>query len=213
MDACSVLVLVQRSQALRRSVCLLQCELLAADLLNVVGRWRDAAECLLASLIDPPCLHACLCAPQRECGKKAAREHAAHWCCSRKVMQLLGGRPASKLPGLLQRYYPQCAACSGKQSAAVKAARPTLVLHYYGMRPWYYAGACCWHSVPSQLVFCALPYLDCIADERISLWHCLKSLACWHIQALSWACGTTVRPAHCRAPGGGDDAVGRCSWA
>ena len=59
--------------------------------------------------------------------------------CSRKVMQLLlGKRP--KLVGILQRYYPQCAACSGKQSAAVKASMPVLVLHYYGMRPWYYAG-------------------------------------------------------------------------
>ena len=78
----------------------------------------------------------------------AVRTAASVCCgvCSRKVMQLLGGeRP--KLVGILQRYYPQCAACSGKQSAAVKAAKPALVLHYYGMRPWYYAGAplasCC----------------------------------------------------------------------
>ena len=61
-------------------------------------------------------------------------------CRSRKVMQLLGGGSRPKLVGILQRYYPQCVACSGKQSAAVKAAKPTLVLHYYGMRPWYYAG-------------------------------------------------------------------------
>ena len=60
-----------------------------------------------------------------------------------RLMQLLGGgkrQPPARLPGLLQRYYPQCVTCSGKQSAAVKAARDALVLHYYGIRPWYYAG-------------------------------------------------------------------------
>jgi hypothetical protein len=67
---------------------------------------------------------------------------------SRKLMQLLvGKRP--KLVGILQRYYPQCAACSSKQSAAVKASRPALVLHYYGMRPWYYAGAAEQRACPS----------------------------------------------------------------
>ncbi len=39
-----------------------------------------------------------------------------------------------------QRYYPQCALCSGKQSNVVRMGKDMLVFHFYGMRPWYYAG-------------------------------------------------------------------------
>lgn len=39
-----------------------------------------------------------------------------------------------------QRYYPQCLTCSQRQSVAVRANRRTLVLHYGGSKPWYWAG-------------------------------------------------------------------------
>lgn len=43
-------------------------------------------------------------------------------------------------PPLPQRYYPQCTACSSKQSQAVKMDRRTLVVHMAGPRAWHYAG-------------------------------------------------------------------------
>jgi hypothetical protein len=62
----------------------------------------------------------------------------------------------------VQRYYPQCSTCSGKQSSAVKMDKAMLVFHFYGIRPWYYAGL--------QLLFA--PWL-----EQTSLPGCQKTSA------------------------------------
>ena len=53
-------------------------------------------------------------------------------------------RGASEAAGLrmeVQRYYPQCMRCCQRQAAAVKARRRTLVFHFGGPRPWFFAGA------------------------------------------------------------------------
>lgn len=62
---------------------------------------------------------------------------------SKKVSQMLMGSKRKLSGAAVQRYYPQCSGCSSKQSSAVKMGRDILVFHYYGIRPWYYAGAHC----------------------------------------------------------------------
>lgn len=63
-----------------------------------------------------------------------------HLLDSKKVSQILMGSKRRISGAAVQRYYPQCSGCSSKQSSAVKMAKDMLVFHYYGMRPWYYAG-------------------------------------------------------------------------
>ncbi|BDA44783.1 hypothetical protein COCOBI_06-2610 [Coccomyxa sp. Obi] len=61
---------------------------------------------------------------------------------SGKIGQLLMGKSRARLAGpARQRYFPQCNLCSNKQSNAVRMGKDLLVFHFYGMRPWYYAGA------------------------------------------------------------------------
>ncbi|EIE18854.1 hypothetical protein COCSUDRAFT_59782 [Coccomyxa subellipsoidea C-169] len=60
---------------------------------------------------------------------------------SGKLGQILMGKGRVRVAGpARQRYYPQCALCSGKQSNVVRMGKDMLVFHFYGMRPWYYAG-------------------------------------------------------------------------
>ena len=60
--------------------------------------------------------------------------------CSQKLGQVLRGKSRARIGRSVQRYFPQCVACCSKQAGAVKSGATRLVLHYYGMRPWYYAG-------------------------------------------------------------------------
>lgn len=53
---------------------------------------------------------------------------------------MLKGKSRARIGKSVQRYFPQCAACCSKQAAAVRSNATRLVLHFYGMRPWYYAG-------------------------------------------------------------------------
>ena len=53
---------------------------------------------------------------------------------------MLKGKSRAHISRSVQRYFPQCAACCGKQASAVKSGATRLVFHFYGMRPWYYAG-------------------------------------------------------------------------
>ena len=59
---------------------------------------------------------------------------------SQKLGQVLRGKSPGRVSRSVQRYFPQCAACCSKQAAAVRSGTTRLVLHFYGMRPWYYAG-------------------------------------------------------------------------
>ena len=58
---------------------------------------------------------------------------------------MLRGKSRARISRSVQRYFPQCVACCSKQAGAVKSGATRLVFHYYGMRPWYYAGErlCC----------------------------------------------------------------------
>ncbi|CAL5230013.1 g13455 [Coccomyxa viridis] len=60
---------------------------------------------------------------------------------SQKLGQVLRGKSRARIGRSVQRYFPQCVACCSKQAGAVKSGATRLVFHYYGMRPWYYAGA------------------------------------------------------------------------
>ncbi len=53
---------------------------------------------------------------------------------------MLRGKSRARISRSVQRYFPQCVACCSKQAGAVKSGATRLVFHYYGMRPWYYAG-------------------------------------------------------------------------
>lgn len=53
------------------------------------------------------------------------------------------GKSPARISKSVQRYFPQCASCCSKQATAVKAGATRLVFHFYGMRPWYYAGEAC----------------------------------------------------------------------
>ena len=53
---------------------------------------------------------------------------------------MLKGKSRARISRSVQRYFPQCAACCSKQASAVKSGATRLVFHFYGMRPWYYAG-------------------------------------------------------------------------
>ena len=53
---------------------------------------------------------------------------------------MLKGRSRARASRSAQRYFPQCAACCSKQASAVKSGATRLVFHFYGVRPWYYAG-------------------------------------------------------------------------
>ncbi len=59
---------------------------------------------------------------------------------SQKLGQVLKGKSRARISRSVQRYFPQCAACCSKQASAVKSGATRLVFHFYGMRPWYYAG-------------------------------------------------------------------------
>ena len=63
--------------------------------------------------------------------------------CSQKLGQVLKGKSRARISRSVQRYFPQCAACCSKQASAVKSGATRLVFHFYGMRPWYYAGKPC----------------------------------------------------------------------
>ena len=66
------------------------------------------------------------------------------WLAGQKLLKL--PRPLQRAGRALnlgaepQRYYPQCGKCSQRQAAAVRANRRTLVLHFGGIRPWFFAG-------------------------------------------------------------------------
>lgn len=57
------------------------------------------------------------------------------------IERQLGVHPRGRLAGIVQRFYPQCRACSDRQSAAVRLDHRTLVTHFSGFRPPYAAGA------------------------------------------------------------------------
>ena len=59
------------------------------------------------------------------------------------IERQLGVHPRGRLAGIVQRFYPQCRACSDRQSAAVRLDQRTLVTHFSGFRPPYAAGAHC----------------------------------------------------------------------
>ena len=56
------------------------------------------------------------------------------------IERQLGVHARGRLAGVVQRFYPQCRACSDRQAAAVKLDRRTLVTHFSGFRPPYAAG-------------------------------------------------------------------------
>ena len=118
-------------------------------------------------------------------------------------MQLLGGkRRPPRLAGLLQRYYPQCVTCSGKQSAAVKASRDALVLHYYGIRPWYYAGGAARTGV-ARMLCSALRGRKSMNPGGC----CPSSTTRPAMQAPLWGCGTTARQEPASRRGGDASAL------
>ena len=57
------------------------------------------------------------------------------------IERQLGVHARGRLAGVVQRFYPQCRACSDRQSAAVRLDHRTLVTHFSGFRPPYAAGA------------------------------------------------------------------------
>lgn len=67
---------------------------------------------------------------------------------------MLRGKSPARISRSVQRYFPQCVACCSKQAGAVKSSATRLVFHYYGMRPWYYAGeahCCCCQCLASTV--------------------------------------------------------------
>ena len=78
---------------------------------------------------------------------------------------MLRGKSRARIGRAVQRYFPQCVACCSKQAGAVRSGATRLVLHYYGMRPWYYAGEgrCSCSALAAQKGLIRLLGLECIA--------------------------------------------------
>ena len=72
-----------------------------------------------------------------------------------------------------QRYFPQCRRCSGRQAIAARAGKRTLVMHYGGLKPWYFAGASLpflsLQSVPPSMLGRRLPLAALAAPSPITL--------------------------------------------
>ena len=70
--------------------------------------------------------------------------HRSGWLDGKRLPWLAQpARRAGEALGLAkepQRYYPQCRGCSQRQAAAVRANKRTLVFHFGGPRPWFFAG-------------------------------------------------------------------------
>ena len=103
---------------------------------------------------------------------------------------MLRGKSPGRISRSVQRYFPQCAACCSKQAAAVRSGTTCLVLHFYGMRPWYYAGKsspqpqCLLHSF--TLMWPSVRSLLQQAGSRCEEWHHTPGAPLlWHAAIIS----------------------------
>ena len=95
--------------------------------------------------------------PAGLCGRKAAsaaskaasglnsRRHESDSALSLCSLLRVPIAPVPLTGPVPQRYFPQCRRCSGRQAIAARAGKRTLVVHYGGIKPWYFAGVSSWH--------------------------------------------------------------------
>ena len=86
---------------------------------------------------------------------------------------MLRGKSRARISRSVQRYFPQCVACCSKQAGAVKSGATRLVFHYYGMRPWYYAGKALCCSCPAYALQCRAP--SPALSDRVATAVCIHS--------------------------------------